>query len=409
MSDANIHDVFTQHFGPIAPRYVTRAPGRVNLIGEHTDYNGLPVFPMTIQRGIEVYFALRDDPTVRLANADRQFPPSTFEVSTEIAPDGPGAWANYAKAAAQALARRHGGLHGVDAVVNSDLPIAAGLSSSSALTVAWALTLLRSNDLEMESLDLMDLVAKGERYVGTHGGGMDQAVCIGGRANTALKIDFEPLRLTPTTVPKEWRFVVASSMVRAEKSGAARDAYNRRVDECGKAIEAVAHGLKEAAGVASYPALLERWDLETLLEAADKLLSDPIRKRFRHVVSEAGRVEAAREAMLAADAETFGALMRDSHESLRDDYEVSHAALDELVGIATTAGAHGARLTGAGLGGCIVALCLENRVQAVVDALRSGFYGPRGVSDPLVEHLIIAEPSNGATVEALAGGLGRPE
>ena len=403
MSNTNVCDVFTQHFGPIAPRYVARAPGRVNLIGEHTDYNGLPVFPMTIQRGIEVYFAPRDDATVRMGNADRRFPPSTFEVSTEIDPDGPGAWANYAKAAAQALARRHGGLHGVDAVVHSDLPIAAGLSSSSALTVAWALTLLRSNDLEMESLDLMDLVAKGERYVGTHGGGMDQAVCIGGRANTALKIDFEPLRLTPTTVPKEWRFVVASSMVRAEKSGAARDTYNRRVEECGKAIEGVVQGLTEAAGAASYPELLERCDPETLLEAADNILSDPIRKRFRHVVSEAGRVEVAREAMLAADAETFGALMCDSHASLRDDYEVSHGVLDELVDITMTAGAHGSRLTGAGMGGCIVALCGEDRVHQVVDALSGRFYGPRGVDDPLKEHLIVAEPSDGASVESLAG------
>ena len=409
MSNTNIHDVFTQHFGPIAPRYVTRAPGRVNLIGEHTDYNGLPVFPMTIQRGIEVYFAPRDDRTVRLANADRQFPPSAFEVSADIEPDPPGAWPNYAKAAAQALARRHGDLRGMDAVVNSDLPIAAGLSSSSALTVACALSLLRSNDLEMEPLELMDLVAKGEQYVGTHGGGMDQAICIGGRANTALKIDFAPLRLTPTTVPRHWRFVVASSMIRAEKSGAARDTYNRRVDECGKAIAAVVQNLKEAGGVAGYSELLARCDPETLLEAADNILSDPIRKRFRHVVSEAGRVEAAREAMLAADAETFGALMCDSHASLRDDYEVSLGALDELVDITMAAGAHGARLTGAGLGGCIVALCLEDRVHAVVDALRCEFYRPRGVDDPLKEHLFVAEPSDGAVVEALAGGLGRPE
>ncbi len=118
MSNTNVCDVFTQHFGPIAPRYVARAPGRVNLIGEHTDYNGLPVFPMTIQRGIEVYFAPRDDHTVRLANADRQFPPSAFEVSADIEPDPPGAWPNYARAAAQALARRHGDLRGMDAVVS---------------------------------------------------------------------------------------------------------------------------------------------------------------------------------------------------------------------------------------------------------------------------------------------------
>ena len=403
MSNTNIIDVFTRHFGPTTPRYVTRAPGRVNLIGEHTDYNGLPAFPMTLQRGIEVYFAPRDDYTVQLANTDPRFATATFEVSGDIAPDAPGAWPNYAKAAAQALARRHGALQGMDAVITSDLPIAAGLSSSSALTVACVLSLLRSNDLEMAPLELMDLVAKGERYVGTHGGGMDQAICIGGRANTALKIDFAPLRLTPTTIPRHWHFVVASSMVRAEKSGAARDTYNRRVDECGEAIDAVVQNLKEAAGVAGYPELLARCDPETLLQAADNILSDPIRKRFRHVVTEAGRVEAAREAMVGADAETFGALMCDSHASLRDDYEVSHRALDELVDIVMAAGADGARLTGAGLGGCIVALCLEERVQAVVDALGGRFYGPRGVGDPLREYVIVAEPSDGAMVGALAG------
>ncbi len=283
------------------------------------------------------------------------------------------------------------------------------MSSSSALTVACALSLLRSNDLEMAPLELMDLVAKGEQYVGTHGGGMDQAICIGGRANTAFKIDFAPLRLTPTTVPRHWRFVVASSMIRAEKSGAARDAYNSRVDECGEAFDAVVQNVKEAEGVADYSELLARCDPETLLEAADNILSDPIRKRFRHVVAEAGRVEAACEAMLAADAETFGALMYDSHVSLRDDFEVSHRVLDELVDITMAAGADGSRLTGAGLGGCIVALCLEDRVQAVVDALRCGFYGPRGVDDPLEEHLIVAEPSDGASVDIFPGGLGRRE
>ncbi len=237
---------------------------------------------------------------------------------------------------------------------------------------------------------------------------MDQAICIGGRANTAIKIDFEPLRLTPTTVPRHWRFVVASSMVRAEKSGAARDTYNRRVDECGKAIDAVVQDLKVAAGVAGYPELLARCDLETLLEAADNILSDPICKRFRHVVTEAGRVEAAREAMVGADAETFGALMCDSHASLRDDYEVSHRALDELVDIAMAAGADGARLTGAGLGGCIVALCLEERVQSVVDALGGRFYDPRGGSDPLREQELVAEASDGAAGEVVES-LGRTE
>ncbi len=392
--------LFVQHFGPAEPKHLTRAPGRVNLIGEHTDYNGLPVLPMALQRSVSILFAERDDATVRLANLDRQFPACSFELSDDIEPDAPGAWANYVKAAAQALCRRHGSLRGLDGVVSSDLPVAAGLSSSSALTVAAALSLLHRNDIHMEPLELMELVARGERYVGTEGGGMDQAICLGGLPNTALKIDFEPppLRLNPTPVPSDWQFVVAHSMVRAEKSGAARDTYNQRGAECRDALRRMTERLPEAAGASRYTELLVLVPLKTLVAAADSVLEDPQRQRFRHVITEADRVEKAREAMVAGDIEAFGRLMCESHESLRNDYEVSCKSLDELVDIAMSSGAKGARLTGAGLGGCIVALCAAEQTTALVEALSREFYAPRNVSDPQAEHLIIAEPSGGACV-----------
>ena len=392
--------LFVQHFGPAEPKHLTRAPGRVNLIGEHTDYNGLPVFPMALQRGVSILFAERDDATVRLANLDRQFPACSFELSDDIEPDAPGAWANYVKAAAQVLCRRHGSLQGFDGVVSSDLPVAAGLSSSSALTVAAALSLLHRNDIQMEPLELMELVARGERYVGTEGGGMDQAICLGGRPNTALKIDFEPppLRLNPTPVPSDWQFVVAHSMVRAEKSGAARDTYNQRGAECRDALRRMTERLPEAAGASRYTELLALVSLKTLVAGADSVLEDPQRQRFRHVITEADRVEKAREAMVAGDIEVFGRLMCESHESLRNDYDVSCKSLDELVDIAMSSGAKGARLTGAGLGGCIVALCAAEQTTALVEALSREFYTPRNMSDPQAEHLIIAEPSGGACV-----------
>ncbi len=403
VSSENGINLFVQHFGPAEPKHLTRAPGRVNLIGEHTDYNGLPVFPMALQRSVSILFAERDDATVRLANLDRQFPACSFELSDDIEPDAAGAWVNYVKAAAQALCRRHGSLRGLDGVVSSDLPVAAGLSSSSALTVAAALSFLHSNDVHMEPLELMELVARGERYVGTEGGGMDQAICLGGRPNMALKIDFEPppLRLTPTPVPSNWRFVVAYSMVRAEKSGAARDTYNRRGAECRDALRRMIERLPDAAGASRYVDLMALVTLKTLLAAADSVLEDPQRKRFRHVITEADRVEKAREAMVASDLEAFARLMCESHESLRNDYEVSCESLDELVDIAMSSGARGARLTGAGLGGCIVALCAAEQTTAVVEALSRDFYAPRNVSDPQAEHLIVAEPSGGASVIGL--------
>ena len=393
-------DLLEQHFGTAGARYLTQAPGRVNLIGEHTDYNGLPVFPMAIQRRVTIEFAVRDDATVRLANVDHQFPPGTFGLSDNIEPDPAGAWVNYVKAAAQALCRRHGALRGIDGVVSSDLPVAAGLSSSSALTVAAALSLLHGNGIVMEPLDLMDLVAKGERYVGTAGGGMDQAICLGGRSGTALKIDFDPLRLTPTAVPDTWRFVVASSMVRAEKSGGAREIYNRRGVECREALGTIVQRLPEATGVSRYPDLVEQVSVEDLVAAADTILDDSLRRRFRHVVTEADRVEGARRAMVAEDIQAFGRLMSASHDSLRDDYEVSCSALDELVDLAMASGAVGARLTGAGLGGCIVALCPVDGAPGLVDALSRDFYGPRDV-EPDDEQLIVAQPSDGASVTSL--------
>ena len=141
--------------------------------------------------------------------------------------------------------------------------------------------------------------------------------------------------------------------------------------------------------------------LKTLVAAADSVLEDPQRQRFRHVITEADRVEKAREAMVAGDIEAFGRLMCESHESLRNDYEVSCKSLDELVDIAMSSGAKGARLTGAGLGGCIVALCAAEQTTALVEALSREFYTPRNVSDPQAEHLIIAEPSGGACVVRL--------
>jgi len=221
------------------PTHRVRAPGRVNLIGEHTDYNGLPVLPVAIQRSVRIELRARDDRRVRLANADARFEPCEFEIAAEIPPFAPGHWGNYSKAAAQALQRRSGLDCGFDGLVSGDIPAAAGLSSSSALVVASALALVAVNELEIAREDLMVLTAEAERYVGTHSGGMDQAISLGGRAGHAVRIDFDPLRLEPVPIPPDWRFVIANSLVEALKSGGAQAAYNARVRECREALEAL--------------------------------------------------------------------------------------------------------------------------------------------------------------------------
>ena len=382
-----------------SPARVARAPGRVNLIGEHIDYCGLPVFPMALSRGVRIAFERRANRGTRLVNADARFAPSFFTVDAEIPPAPAGDWSNYARAAVQALARRFPDLRGVDALVQSDLPIAAGLSSSSALVVAMALAILHANGVTVAPLELMELLAQGERYVGTAGGGMDQAIILGAQAGCASRIDFNPLRLTPTAVPADWRFIVAWSLVPAEKSGGARQAYNERTRGCDEARRLVARRLGRREDI-TYADLLAVHPVAELLAVSEGTLSSVLARRFRHVVTEGTRVPQAEAAMAAGDFAAFGRLLDASHQSLRDDYEVSHSELDRLVELAREAGAVGARLTGAGFGGSIVALCRVERAPEVVSALRERFYAPRGAAAgaDIGRHLFMAEPSAGAEV-----------
>jgi len=385
-----------------APRFVVRAPGRVNLIGEHTDYNGLPVFPLALQLGVELVGRPRADGQVRATNTAARFTASSFALAPRIEPAPAGDWSNYLRAAAQHLVERHGLRRGLDLTVTSDLPSAAGLSSSSALVVAAALALLEANAVELPRLELMRACAEAERYVGTHSGGMDQAICLAGRRGHALVIDFEPLRFEAVPIPADWRFVVADTGVRAEKSGAARAAYNRCTAECRAALEAFQAARVVPPGTdgpASYAELAAAHGADELCERAARYLPPVLLARFRHVLTEAARVRAAREAMQRGDLPGFGRLMDASHASLRDDYRVSCAELDELCSVLRTGGAAGARLTGAGFGGCAVALCREREIEPLLARVEERYLRPRGLEPR--NSLLVAEASDGARVERL--------
>lgn len=393
-----LQSAFTTAFGGGRATRLARAPGRVNLIGEHVDYCGLSVLPMAIQREVRVLFRPRADGTVRVVNAGG-FEPREFALEGEPPPSAVGDWGNYLKAAAGGLVRHYGITRGMDALIWSDLPIAAGLSSSSALVVATALALLDANEAEIDRPALMALLPQAERYVGTQGGGMDQAISLGARQGTASRIDFHPLRVTPVPVPHDWRFVVASSLAPAEKSGPAQLAYNMRTRECSAALERVTGALGGPHAV-SYADLVSRIEAEELLRVAPTVLDVVLLRRFRHVVSESARVHRAQEAMERSDIASFGALVNASHESLRADYEVSTGALDELVGIARGAGAAGARLTGAGFGGCIVALCDHRTVDGVLSALIHDYYRPRSLTGD-ISASFVAEPAGAASVKPI--------
>jgi galactokinase len=376
-------------------------PGRVNLIGDHIDYNGLSVLPMAIQRHVSVLYRERSDTSVSIASTDDRYAPREFELAEQIDPFPPGDWGNYAKAATQGLAGHFKIKRGFDAVVHSDIPVAAGLSSSSAIVVANALAILHANEIEIERLKLAEILAEAEHYVGTRGGGMDQAICLAARRHSASRIDFGPLRLTAHLIPPEWQFMIAFSLVRAEKSGLARETYNSRTRECQEALAKMTEELGLPDRINSYPTLLAERRAAQLVRTAEDILDEPLLRRFRHVATESERVRRSEKALTAYDLRAFGRLMTESHASLRDDYEVSCAELDELVELATHAGAAGARLTGAGLGGCMVALCSEKKTKKVQNALTDRYYGKREFEGRLEDQLFVVEPSGGATVVAV--------
>lgn len=401
---------FEARFGDPLGTTLVRAPGRVNLIGDHTDYNGLPVFPMAIQRDMAVLFRVRTDYRMMLANTDARFADRELEICAEIDPYPQGDWGNYVKAASQALFRAHGPLRGIEAVVDGNIPVASGLSSSSALVVACGVALIVANEIETEPLALAHLLAGAEHYVGAKIGGMDQAVSLAGQRQRALKIDFDPLRLVATEVPKDWAFIVASSMVEAPKSGAARDSYNLRTQQCRHALDALIRDGRLASGAASYAEIVAAAPSTDLLELAADVLDGALLARFRHTVTEAFRVEKARSAMEHGDAGEFGRLMSESHRSLRDDYEVSCPELDELVELACDHGALGARLTGAGLGGCTVSLCRHETLDTVLTGLAERYFRQRGIAGPLDDLLLVAQPSDGASlVESADSGTSRTQ
>jgi galactokinase len=403
-SDAALFDAFTARYGAL-PTHVSRAPGRVNLIGEHTDYNDLPVLPMALQREVRLALRPREDGRVRLANVRAEFGPLEFEIASGIPPSEPGDWGNYVKAPADQLARHFGIGRGFDGLLTSDVPVASGLSSSSALVNAVGLALAHLNEVGTEPLALASFMADAERYTGTRGGGMDQAISLGARAGHAARIDFAPLRMHHVPVPSDWRFVVADTGVRAEKSGAAQRAYNLRRAECEQALEVVGAELVRRGDPptppSSYPALLKAVRHDGALAAGEEVLTGNLLKRFRHVLSEAQRVGLAADMLVSADLAGFGNLMDASHGSLRTDYNVSSSELDELVALAKEGGAAGARLTGAGFGGCIVALAPLASVDDVVASLRDGYWGARDPGAPADSRVFVAVPSAGATYTSL--------
>jgi N-acetylgalactosamine kinase len=433
--------------GADARIFAARAPGRVNLIGEHTDYSGLPVLPVAIDRSTIVIAAANQTGEIEVANADSAWPSRRFAIERQIPPYDSGDWANYVKAAIQGVIDRfaaRGKWRGASMVVGSRVPPASGLSSSSALTVSTALAFMAINQIELEPIDTATMVARSERYVGTHGGAMDQTVSILGRRDHALFIEFAPIRARAVKMPANAALVVADSREIADKSGTVRAEYNRRVVECSLAARILGCALKldgvtvlgdvvralpewNAAELveklaAASPARLgadlkeaasilrvtqSALDAELLGHGSTRIALDlnrplEILKRARHVLSETERVIGAADVLAAGRLDEMGTLMDASHQSLAGDFECSTNRLDAVVECARRGGALGARLTGAGFGGSIVALCEVAGADAVIESIDRGYYAKLDPVAPVENSRAVLHAGAGASVIDLA-------
>ena len=366
---------FEQEFNQ-PPAFIVRAPGRVNLIGEHTDYNDGFVFPLAIDRATWIALRPRADNRVVAISIDME-ERREFALDELRRPEKT-EWIDYLIGVAWALQERGFRLSGWEGVVSGDVPIGSGLSSSAALELATARAFYCVSDFEWDAAEMaLACQAAENEWLGVNCGIMDQMISAAGVENRALLIDCRSLQTTAAPLPESSAVVILDTGTRR---GLVDSKYNERRAQC----EAAARHFGIRA--------LRDIDLATFERRAHEL--DPlIKKRARHVISENERTLKARDAMNAGDAVTLGRLMIESHLSLRDDFEVSSAALDAIVHCANAEGAcYGARMTGAGFGGCAVALVQARTAEAFVERVDSCYRAATG-NEPA---LYITRASRGA-------------
>jgi galactokinase len=377
MIDALI-EVFRTQFGE-APELIARAPGRVNLIGEHTDYNDGFVLPCAISRQTMVAARRRNDRQVRIIAGDLGGATTEFSLAAPITPDDAAPWSNYVRGVADGLLADGLDMSGADLAIMGDMPQGAGLSSSAALENAAGLALAAlagKPDFDRSQLALIGQRAE-HLFAGCQCGIMDQLVSARAVAGSALLIDCRSLKCTPVPLPDDLAVMIVHSGI---ERGLVDGEYNLRRQQC------------EAA--ARYFGVKALRDLEVLPEQGDL---DPVAyARARHVVGENARALAAADALRAGDLARLGALMAQSHAAMRDDFAITLPAIDALVALFQDAiGAEGgARMTGGGFGGAVVALLPAGEVERVRKAVLAGYRTPAG-AQPLI---MIEAPAAGASL-----------
>jgi galactokinase len=345
-------------------RATGHAPGRINLIGEHTDYNEGLVLPLALGLGVTVVARERDDGTAHLVTDADLAPPETSYALGAERKDG--TWADRARGVTVALRGRGAALGGFDAEITSTLPLGAGLGSSAALAVAFVRALRGLFELALDDAEIAEIAHTAEiEFVGARAGLLDQLASIYGGRREALLIDFRDLSRVTVALPPDLELAVIDS---GERHQHATGGYNRRREEC---EEAARH-----LGVGSLRDLEDR-PLDVVLER----LPPPLDRRVRHVVTENARVRDSIAALRAPNMPRLGALLDASHRSLRDDYEVSTPQLDRLVDLAGDDHAVlGARLVGGGFGGSILALTERGEGRSAGERILRRYDGGRLVA-----------------------------
>jgi galactokinase len=363
----NLRYLFADQFGN-QPELLARAPGRVNLLGEHVDYNDGPVLPAAIDRAVHLAAAPNQPEVIHLLAYDLgeevTFRLDALQDKRDAHGDPLPNWALYPAGVAWALQEAGLKVPGIQAVYSSDVPIGAGLSSSAAVEAVFAVTWQALGGWKIDRMHLARLCQRAEnQYVGVACGLMDQFASLHGVVDRALYFDTRSLEWQPLPLPADNDLVIADSGV---SRGLAGSVYNQRRAECQQAVQILRQHL---------PGLNSLRDVSPNEFAAySDFLPPIIRKRAEHVIKEIARVESAVNALKLGEWRSFGAKMFAGHASLRDLYEVSSPELDALVDIARgLPGCFGARLTGAGFGGCTVNLVEQSRTSEFIQALQSKY------------------------------------
>jgi galactokinase len=360
---------------------VFSAPGRVNLMGEHTDYNDGYVLPVAID--FHTYVACGKTANNRLSVQSLQEPERGDFPVHQSDPQPLHNWTDYVRGVVIALSQHDCMFSGANLLIDGRVPIGAGLSSSAALEVAAALALLEVSQQSLDTRTIAKLCQRAENeFVGSGCGIMDQFASLHCRSGNALLLDCRSLDFRFTPIPDGVSLVICNSMV---KHSVATGEYNVRRSEC---ESAVAYFSQRLAGVAA----LRDVTKEDLQQHGDGL-SDLLKRRCRHVISENARVLAATDALASADLRAFGQLMYESHDSLKNHFEVSCPEVDLLVELASTIpGLYGARMTGGGFGGCTINLVEKDKARNFAEQIAKDYRS----ATQMVPDVYITDAANGA-------------